>query len=432
MRKTLLGIGILFLLAASALGAQPVERFQKGGWEFGGHLLFDYLRSAPISEESDGDGIVEIDVEGAVGFFPVNNLAVTLYPQLMYVKQVMSGGDDVSKNLGIGLKVGGAWYFPLGDQAAVSVGLRGGLMVIPGLDDVDTGAPDPDDSLNLTWTLQPLVSAYLFLGERLAPYLQTGPQFLYTRGVKDASGDAVVYPSGYNFLDEILPAVAHRSGHQVLLPPPGQQDPLRQDVGRLRRVLIAPEAGHSGAALRGRPRFRAGALGPGLPDSVFDGKLTLPGRVITLCSVDFDRRYHRARKSAEGSLTSGLIFTLAFGVLLVVTRMWWWVFPLVFAGLLPAVSGLQRLMRSRLDAREHSGDREAWAEKQVLRAARDGKGVVTPALVALKTELSIEAAEQVLERLARRGYAEMRVSPGGRIEYSFPEFLPDGGKGEGS
>lgn len=202
MRKTLLGIGILFLLAASALGAQPVERFQKGGWEFGGHLLFDYLRSAPISEESDGDGIVEIDVEGAVGFFPVNNLAVTLYPQLMYVKQVMSGGDDVSKNLGIGLKVGGAWYFPLGDQAAVSVGLRGGLMVIPGLDDVDTGAPDPDDSLNLTWTLQPLVSAYLFLGERLAPYLQTGPQFLYTRGVKDASGDAVVYPSGYNFLDE--------------------------------------------------------------------------------------------------------------------------------------------------------------------------------------------------------------------------------------
>ena len=191
------------------------------------------------------------------------------------------------------------------------------------------------------------------------------------------------------------------------------------------REHVAP---HFQALLGSCDRSVVPAPPGGSPDRV---KLTFEGRFSNLFCVEFDHRYRRVRKSAEGSLTSGLLFTLAFGVLLVMTRQWWWVFPLVFAGLLPAVSGLQRLMRSRLDAREHSGDREAWAEKQVLRAARDGKGVVTPALVALKTELTIEAAEQVLERLARRGYAEMRVSPGGRIEYSFPEFLPDGGAGPG-
>lgn len=149
--------------------------------------------------------------------------------------------------------------------------------------------------------------------------------------------------------------------------------------------------------------------------------------------MEADRRFRRAHKSAEGSLTSGLIFTLAFGVLLVLyPQQWWWIFPLVFAGILPAASGLRRLIRARGQSRERVGDREAWAEKQILRTARDERGVVTPALVALKTELSIETAEQVLERMARKGYAEMRVNPGGRIEYSFPEFLPEGRRGAGA
>lgn len=69
-------------------------------------------------------------------------------------------------------------------------------------------------------------------------------------------------------------------------------------------------------------------------------------------------------------------------------------------------------------------DDEASGEKQVLQTAKAEKGLITPALVALKTDLTMERAEKILESMARKGYAEMRVSDSGRVEYEFPEFIP--------
>jgi hypothetical protein len=141
--------------------------------------------------------------------------------------------------------------------------------------------------------------------------------------------------------------------------------------------------------------------------------------------VDRDYRDRRAHRSAEGSLTSGLIFTFAFGLAWILTGKWFFIFPLIFAGVLPAMEGFRRLVGQKTYQRDLSINRGAREEKQILLAAREARGVVTPALVALKTDLSIERAEQILEQMARKGYAEMRVNPGGRIEYTFPEFLPE-------
>ncbi len=43
-------------------------------------------------------------------------------------------------------------------------------------------------------------------------------------------------------------------------------------------------------------------------------------------------------------------------------------------------------------------------------------------MVALKTELSIEEAQGLLEQMARKGYAVMHLRDNGRIEYEFPQF----------
>jgi hypothetical protein len=142
---------------------------------------------------------------------------------------------------------------------------------------------------------------------------------------------------------------------------------------------------------------------------------------------------HRKRRSAEASITSGLIFTVAFGLAGILTQQWWFIFPLVFAGILPLAEGLRRLRRERLKSRgrvvvEWTEEEpqallsSAAAEKQVLLAAKEEKGIVTPALVALKTELTIQEAEKLLEEMARKGYAVMNVRDDGRIEYEFPEF----------
>jgi hypothetical protein len=136
-------------------------------------------------------------------------------------------------------------------------------------------------------------------------------------------------------------------------------------------------------------------------------------------------RYSHGRRGVQSSIVTGAIFTVVFGVVWAMNPgSWFWVFPLVFAGVLPLVNGLQRLGGERRQEPKRVADRTLSQEKQVLQAARDEGGIVTPTIVALKTDLSIQEAEKVLEGMAQKGYAAMHVTESGRLEYEFPEFLP--------
>lgn len=65
-------------------------------------------------------------------------------------------------------------------------------------------------------------------------------------------------------------------------------------------------------------------------------------------------------------------------------------------------------------------------EKTVLRVARANGGFVTPGEAALEGDMSVDEARKVLEKLASRGNAEMRVRSSGVVVYFFPEFAKDG------
>jgi hypothetical protein len=152
-----------------------------------------------------------------------------------------------------------------------------------------------------------------------------------------------------------------------------------------------------------------------------------------------DRRYHKKRRSAEASLTSGIIFTAAFGIAwLAMLRAgrpgWFFVFPMFFAGVMPMVEGIRRLYAARSSkpvAAKPKKPSVASVEKQILLTAKEENGVVTPALIALKTELSIQEAEKKLDEMTQSGYTMMQIRENGRIEYEFPEFKPRlGGRAE--
>ena len=49
------------------------------------------------------------------------------------------------------------------------------------------------------------------------------------------------------------------------------------------------------------------------------------------------------------------------------------------------------------------------------RKVKENAAQVSPTVVALKTELSIQEAEKMLEEMARKGYALMRVTESGRL-----------------
>ena len=128
------------------------------------------------------------------------------------------------------------------------------------------------------------------------------------------------------------------------------------------------------------------------------------------------------KKGAVESIISGVSFIAIFGVLWAFMGGWWWIFPLMFAGVVPTLGGLRRLGFERAQGRVRPEQRQALAEKEVLKIAQAEGGTVTPAMVALKSNLTIERAEEVLQTLAKKGYTNMEVTDDGRVEYEFPEF----------
>ncbi len=150
-------------------------------------------------------------------------------------------------------------------------------------------------------------------------------------------------------------------------------------------------------------------------------------------------RSERPRKPVETFVT-GLIMTVVFGFLMRLDFIphfpsWVFGFPMVFAGILPMVKGFSGMVRGGvnrvMDTRAEQpqiqtappeADTKTEAERKILMLARSEGGLVTPAMVALKTDLSLDKAGEVLEDLARRGYAGMQVKEDGRVVYSFPEF----------
>ncbi|MBN2531469.1 MAG: TM2 domain-containing protein [Spirochaetales bacterium] len=64
-------------------------------------------------------------------------------------------------------------------------------------------------------------------------------------------------------------------------------------------------------------------------------------------------------------------------------------------------------------------------EKIILKTAKKNDGIVTSSEVALNGEISLDQAKEYLEKLAKKGFAEMRVKKNGVIVFCFPEFMQE-------
>jgi len=140
------------------------------------------------------------------------------------------------------------------------------------------------------------------------------------------------------------------------------------------------------------------------------------------------RERRSGRRSPAERMLSGLVVGLGFGALALFRPDFSWAgFIAVFAGLFPFIFGLRALIAERAAApprrKLSSAERNAEAERSVLRIAQEQGGHVTPALVTIDSDLSLEEAEDVLQSMVAKGYAAMQVLDDGRIEYEFREFM---------
>jgi hypothetical protein len=85
----------------------------------------------------------------------------------------------------------------------------------------------------------------------------------------------------------------------------------------------------------------------------------------------------------------------------------------------PQAAALPQRERGPLPPRES-------IERVILRCARKNSGYVTAAEVALEGDVSIGDAKTALEKLAAKGYSEMRIRTNGVVVYVFAEFQKEG------
>ena len=65
-------------------------------------------------------------------------------------------------------------------------------------------------------------------------------------------------------------------------------------------------------------------------------------------------------------------------------------------------------------------------EKTILRVAKANDGFVSPGEVSLESDISVEEARKLLDKLVGSGVAELRVRSSGVVVYFFPEFSRSG------
>jgi hypothetical protein len=144
-----------------------------------------------------------------------------------------------------------------------------------------------------------------------------------------------------------------------------------------------------------------------------------------------DRNGNRGPRNNVESFITGLVIAggaFAYWFLAPGPKPWWLAFVAFFGGFLPAARGLSGMIASRgaAPAAKRLGERERAAEHEriALSVAREKGGRITPSLVVLASEMTVEEAERALDSLAKKGHAAVRIRDDGRIEYEFSEFLP--------
>lgn len=212
------------LVICAALGfAEVAENFEAGGLEFGGEFLFEWIPSYAIFDSADraaNEGEYQLFVEGgaSVGWFVIDRLSLVAQLSSIYQRgRYQLSPKSVDQELSLGLFLGAEYYLPFLRRFAASFGLNAGAYFISDLKDIDLGVKEDGSWSGLQWLVEPSVAGYLFLTDRLAPFVRLAPQFSYWRQLR-SGGVKYEYPDGYEFIKDVYLDFRTTVGLKYFLP----------------------------------------------------------------------------------------------------------------------------------------------------------------------------------------------------------------------
>jgi hypothetical protein len=125
------------------------------------------------------------------------------------------------------------------------------------------------------------------------------------------------------------------------------------------------------------------------------------------------------------SIITSLVVLAVCVVMFARSQSWFVFFPALFFAIFPLKNAITRILNGKKLRQELSQNEEMRNQKTVLRIAKENKGIVTPTLVAMNSDLSIEQADLLLQSITKKGFADMQIRESGKIEYEFREFIQD-------
>ncbi|TMV52959.1 hypothetical protein FE783_01880 [Paenibacillus mesophilus] len=125
--------------------------------------------------------------------------------------------------------------------------------------------------------------------------------------------------------------------------------------------------------------------------------------------------------SCVGCITVFFAFFVVLAILGMLAKYFW---ILLIIGIIAGVIWYRGKDRSaRREQKQSEPQTRESAEKIVLRVAARNQGFVTPMEVVLESNLSLEEAGDILEKLRKKGYASLRVADNGTYVYELNGLL---------
>lgn len=137
------------------------------------------------------------------------------------------------------------------------------------------------------------------------------------------------------------------------------------------------------------------------------------------------KKEEKAVSSIAGEIAWGTAATLGFAFWYAQAGSVWMIVVGTLIGVLPLVSGIQKLIKRLLKRKSKRAVEPAELEGLLLKAAKELGGRVTVVQIAAHIGRPLEEVQNALDLMTSRGYVSQEVLDTGIIRYDFPSLFPD-------
>ena len=138
-----------------------------------------------------------------------------------------------------------------------------------------------------------------------------------------------------------------------------------------------------------------------------------------------EKKEEKTTSNIAGEIAWGAAATLGFGLWYAQAGSVWMIVVGTLIGVLPLISGVQKLVKRSLKRKSRRANEPAELEGKLLKAAKELGGRVTVVQIAAHIGRPLDEVQSALDLMTSRGYVSQEILESGIIRYDFPSLFAD-------